>query len=157
MTNSTIPPVRHSVTVPAGIARAFDIFAAMGAWWPAGYHMTDDEHADVLVEPRAGGRVYERTTDGTECDWGRVLAYDPPHRIVLAWHLNGDWQFDPDAAHASEVEVTFTAEGPDRTRVDLEHRLFERHGDTGTQLHKQVGADTGWPAVLAGYAVAANR
>jgi uncharacterized protein YndB with AHSA1/START domain len=153
MTTSAIPPVTHTITVSAPAQRAFDVFTgSMTSWWPLSHHIGEADVAEILIEPRVGGRLYERGVDGTECDWGRVLAFDPPQRVVLAWHLDGEWRFDPDPARASELEVTFTAEAPDRTRVDLWHRLFERHGSGGEEVAKQVGADSGWAGIMAQYA-----
>jgi uncharacterized protein YndB with AHSA1/START domain len=156
MTSSTIPPVRHTVTVSAGAKHAFDIFAgAMASWFP--HHIGEEEVSDIVVEPQVGGRWFERGTGGTECDWGRVLAYDPPHRIVLAWHLNGEWRFEPDPARASEIEITFTEEGPERTRVEFDHHNFERHGETGARQRDAVAAANGWGDILATYAKTASR
>jgi uncharacterized protein YndB with AHSA1/START domain len=108
---------------------------------------------EAIIEPRTGGRWYERGVDGSECDWGEVLAYDPPHRLMLSWHLNGEWAYDPDPARASEIEVTFTPEG-DGTRVQLEHRGFERHGATAAALREGVSGDGGWNGLLRLYSEA---
>ncbi|MGH3341423.1 MAG: SRPBCC domain-containing protein [Carbonactinosporaceae bacterium] len=110
--------------------------------------------ADFIMEPRAGGRWYEVGVDGTECDTGRVTAYEPPDRFTLAWHLDGTWQYDPDPAHASEVEVRFIADGDDRTRVELEHRHFERHGDGAAAVRGGVDSPNGWGFCLAAYTAA---
>jgi uncharacterized protein YndB with AHSA1/START domain len=109
--------------------------------------------ADAVIEPKAGGRWYERGTDGVECDWGQVLAYEPPARVLLSWHLQGDWSYDPDPARASEVEVRFVAEAPDVTRVELEHRHIERHADP-EQVRAGIDSPGGWVGILAGYAEA---
>jgi len=141
--------VRQSITVAAGQERAFRVFTEeFGAWWPRDYSIGKVEMADFVVEPKAGGRWYEVGVDGTECDTGRVTAYEPPRRLVLAWHLNGSWQFDPDPDHASEVEVLFIAEGGNRTRVELEHRYFERHGADAAAVRGAVSATGGWGRVL---------
>ncbi|HZU51755.1 MAG TPA: SRPBCC family protein, partial [Sphingomicrobium sp.] len=121
MTTAIHPaPVRKSVFVAASPDQAFDVFANhIGRWWPKSHKIS---HADLerpVIEPRAGGRWYERAVDGTECEVGKVLAYAPPHRLLLAWQLRSDWTFDPELI--TEVEVTFTPEGKG-TRVDLEHR-----------------------------------
>ncbi|TWP48205.1 ATPase [Lentzea tibetensis] len=147
--------VHRSVTVNATQERAFDVFTGKWlSWWPLEHHIGATELADVVVEPVTGGRWYEVGTDGTECDWGAVLAWEPHGRIVLSWHLNGDWEYDPDPAHASEVEVRFVAETPDRTRVELVHRNFERHAHKPDQVRGGVGGEGGWGTILTGYAAA---
>jgi uncharacterized protein YndB with AHSA1/START domain len=105
----------------------------------------------VVVEPRAGGRWFERAADGTECDWGGVIAYEPPARLVLAWQLDADFRYDPELV--TEVELRFTAEG-DGTRVDLEHRDLERYGERREAVRQAIGGDGGWTALLAAYAAA---
>jgi uncharacterized protein YndB with AHSA1/START domain len=151
--HATAGAVRHAVSVDAPPERAFAVFAErMGDWWPRGHTLTPGvEREDVVVEPRAGGRWYERNAAGAECDWGRVLAWEAPRRMLLAWHLDAEWEFDPEPARASEVEVTFSARGGG-TRVELEHRGFERHGERGGEIAEGVGSDGGWPEVLAAYA-----
>lgn len=144
--------VRRTITVPVSPERAFEVFAEQfGSWFPKEYHIGSAEPADFVVEPRSGGRWYELGVDGTECDTGRVLAYEPPTRLVLAWHLDAKWQYDPDPTHASEVEVRFTPEGERRTRVVLEHRGFERHGAGGPIVRDSVDAPQGWDFCLARY------
>lgn len=144
--------VRKTVTVAATPQRAFQVFTEQfGTWWPKDYSIGKAEMADFVVEPKAGGRWYEIGMDGTECDTGRVTAYEPPDRLVLAWHLDGNWQYDPDPAHASEVEVRFIAEGTDRTRVVLEHRHFERHGASAPTVRGAVESPQGWDHCLVGY------
>ncbi|CCH29233.1 SRPBCC family protein [Actinosynnema sp. NPDC047251] len=146
--------VRRSVTVAAAPERAFEVFVAKFAtWWPAGHHVGEADLADVVVEPVVGGRWFERGVDGRECDWGRVLAYRPPTRLLLSWHLDGEWDHDPDPAHASEVEITFTATG-DTTVVQLVHRGFDRHVVAARQVEGGVGGEGGWGRILAGYAAA---
>jgi uncharacterized protein YndB with AHSA1/START domain len=103
------------------------------------------------MEPRAGGRWYEKAADGTECPWGFVTAYERPHRLLLAWHLNPEWDFDPDPAHATEVEITFEPDG-DRTVVTLEHRGFEALGERGPEVRDSVSSPGGWVDLLARYA-----
>jgi uncharacterized protein YndB with AHSA1/START domain len=144
--------VRRTVTVAAAPERAFQVFAEQfGSWFPKEYRIGGAEPADFVVEPRQGGRWYEVGADGSECDTGRVLAYDPPNRLVLAWHLDGNFRYDPDPAHASEVEVRFTAESDGRTRVELEHRGFDRHGAGAAAVHAAVDAPAGWDYCLANY------
>jgi uncharacterized protein YndB with AHSA1/START domain len=152
MAQATEAAVRREITVNAPPERAFSVFAErFDVWWPRGHHIGDAEMQEAIIEPRAGGRWYERGVDGSECDWGEVLAYDPPHRLLLSWHLNGEWAYDPDPAHASEVEVTFTPAG-EGTRVELVHRHFERHGASAEGLRRGVSADGGWGGLLELYA-----
>lgn len=144
--------VRRSVVVDADPARAFRVFTAeFGSWWPMSHHIGATDPVDVVIEPETGGRWYERGTDGVECDWGRVLAHEPPHRLLLSWHLQADWEPDPDPARASEIEVRFTAEADGRTRVDLEHRALHRHGDGAASISEAIGKETGWTGILASY------
>jgi uncharacterized protein YndB with AHSA1/START domain len=144
--------VRRTVTVAASPERAFQVFTEQfGTWWPKEYHIGTVEMADFVVEPKVGGRWYEVGVDGTECDTGRVTAYEPPDRLTLAWHLDGAWHYDPDPTHASEVEVRFIADGESRTRVELEHRHFERHGEGAPAVRGAVESPRGWDFCLAGY------
>ena len=153
MTQHTQSVVRRTITVPASQQRAFEVFTAQfGAWWPKDYQIGQSPIRDFIMEPEVGGRWYELDEDGSECDTGRVLAYEPPARVVLAWQLDQQWQYDPDAAHASEVEVRFVAEGPSQTRVELEHRGFERHGAGTDAVRAAMDAPNGWTAVLGIYA-----
>src|SRR5579864_4561748 len=103
---------------------------------------------DFILEGKAGGRWYELDQDGTQCDTGHILVFEPPHRVVLAWQLNDRWQYDPDPSHASEVEIRFVAEGPSHTRVELEHRGFERHGAAADAVRDSMDSPDGWTAVL---------
>jgi len=145
-------PVRHAVTVPLAPEAAFSLFTTdFNSWWP-GHHLGEADLEAAIIEPKTGGRWYERGVDGSECDWGEVLAYEPPSRIVLSWQLNGSWQYDADSDHASEIEVTFTPDGPGRSRVQLEHRFFERHGTDGQAVRDGVGAAEGWSGLLRLYA-----
>lgn len=144
--------VRKSITVPATPERAFQVFAEQfGVWWPKEYSIGASDMADYIIEPKAGGRWYEVGTDGTECDTGKVTAYDPPHLLILAWHLDGNWRYDPDPDHASEVEIRFVPDGEGGTRVELEHRHFERHGEGATAVRAGVQSTGGWGHCLAAY------
>jgi uncharacterized protein YndB with AHSA1/START domain len=145
--------VRTQVVVDAPLERAFAVFTeGIGTWFPPEYNLLGVEIAERVFEPRVGGHVYDRGTDGSTCHWARVLAYEPPTRVVISWDINPQWQIEKDPAKTSEVEVRFTAEGPDRTRVDLEHRHLERHGDGWMQIRESVGGEGGWPGCLRRYA-----
>ncbi len=150
--------VRASVLVEAPIDRAFKVFTEdIGTWWPRGHHIIEGEIASMTFEPRAGGHVYDRTVDGRESHWSRVLAYEPPNRVVFSWDVSNHFELETDPAKASEIEVTFTAEGPDRTRVVLEHRNLDRHGD-GWEPHRDaIASSDGWPTSLDAFAAAAAR
>jgi uncharacterized protein YndB with AHSA1/START domain len=153
MTEQATLSARTTVTVGATPERAFDVFAnGFATWWPLdSHHIGEQDAVDVMIEPHLGGRWYERAADGAECDWGFVTAYEPPRRLLLAWHLNPDWDFDPDPAHATEVEVTFEPDG-DRTVVTLEHRGFEVLGERGPVVRDSVSRPGGWVDLLETYA-----
>jgi uncharacterized protein YndB with AHSA1/START domain len=141
--------VRRTITVGLSQQRAFEVFTAQfGRWWPKDYHIGEAAMADFILEPGVGGRWYELGIDGKECDTGRVTGFDPPNRLMLAWQLNEQWQYDPDPAHASDVEVRFIAEGPSHTRVELEHRGFDRHGAGADGVRAGIDAPSGWTYVL---------
>jgi uncharacterized protein YndB with AHSA1/START domain len=145
---STLPPVGGTITVAVPVERAFAVFTgSFNTWWPPQHHIGQADMAEAVLEPREGGRWYERGVDGSECDWGRVLTWEPPHRLVLTWQINGRWQFDPDPAHASEVEVRFIADGPEQTTVELEHRLLERVVE-GAALRDGISGGGGWGSLL---------
>lgn len=146
-------PVRVEVTIQAPLERAFAVFTEQcDAWWPRAYRLSGGERTDVVIEPGEHGRWYERSADGTECDWGRVLTWDPPAHLALAWQIAPDFTAETDAERASHVDVRFTAEGPDRTVVTLVHSGFERHGDNWPALREGVAHEGGWPGILATYA-----
>jgi uncharacterized protein YndB with AHSA1/START domain len=147
--------VRTSITVQAPIALAFSVFTeGIATWWPPDHHILEAELADMVFEPRVGGSVYDRGVDGSECRWARVLAYEPPTRVVISWDINLRWQIESDPAKTSEVEVRFTPEGADRTHVELEHRNLDRHGEGWEQMRDAVGSPNGWN--LTGFAAAAE-
>jgi len=141
----SIEPVRKNVLVRAAPERAFAVFTA-GAWWPKEHSIlaSGSPRREIVIEPRAGGRWYEVGEDRTECDWGRVLVWEPPRRMILGWQINGNFEFDPSAT--TEVEVNFIPEG-EGTRVGLEHRGFELYA-TGQDLRDAVGGDNGWAGLL---------
>jgi uncharacterized protein YndB with AHSA1/START domain len=141
--------IRKQLIVEAPAERAYRVFAqSMGTWWPKSHHIGKSPLRDCVVEPRVGGRWYEVCEDGSECDWGKVLVWDPPRRLVLAWQLDAQFTYDP--AFSTEVEVTFTVLAPTRTRVDFEHRQLERFGDTADRLFKDMG--DGWGQILDSFA-----
>lgn len=150
--------VRKSVRVKAPIERAFSVFVEqMETWWPAPHHIGTTPFEAIFVEPRVGGRWYERNAKGQECLWGTVLAWDPPRRVTFSWHLGPghdqpEWVFDPDMAKASEVEIRFTAEGPTATLVELEHSKLERHGEGYDKLRELFDGPTAWAGILELYA-----
>ena len=142
---ATDTSVRTSITVEAPIERAFKLFTeGMGTWWPPEHHILEGELAEMVFEPYVGGHVIDRAVDGSECKWARVLAYDPPARVVFSWDINLQWQLEGDPEKTSEVEVRFAADGPDRTHVELEHRSIERHGEGWEQMRAAVGSPNGW-------------
>jgi len=146
-------PVRKSVTVDASVERAFEVFTAdFDSWWPRSHHIGTSPMKKAIIEGRAGGRAYSEQEDGTDCPWGEVLVWEPPVRFVLAWKINPDWTYQPDVAKSSEVEVRFTAEADGRTRVDLEHRYFARHGAGGDTMRAGVSGEGGWFTLLDIYA-----
>jgi uncharacterized protein YndB with AHSA1/START domain len=150
--------VRASVEVQAPIERAFSVFTEdIGSWWDPNHHILRAELAELVFEPRVGGNVYDRGVDGSECRWARVLAYEPPKRIVFSWDINLQWQLETDHERTSEVEVVFIAEGPSRTRVELEHRGIERHGDGWEQMRDAVASRGGWPAGMNAFAERMRR
>jgi uncharacterized protein YndB with AHSA1/START domain len=138
-------PVRASIVVDAPVERAFRVFTEdIASWWPPEHHLLQGKLEKMVFEPRVGGHVYDRGVDGTECRWARVLAYEPPHRIVISWDISLQWQVETDPAKTSEVEVRFAPESPERTRIELEHRHVHRHGEGWEQMHGAVGSPDGW-------------
>ena len=154
----TIVDVRREIVVDAPIERAFEVFTAgMDTWWPLeSHHIGEQAVARLVMEPRAGGRWYEEAADGTQTDWGRVLAWEPPGRLLLAWHLNADWEWDPDPDKSTEVEIMFTTELDGRTRLQLEHRKLERYGDRAAEVREAVDSPNGWQGLLSSFAEVAR-
>ena len=152
----TTDAVTHSVVVPLAPDAAFELFTdRFSDWWPKdSHHISDAPAADAILEPREGGRWYERDENGVECDWGHVREVQRPDLIVLAWQLTPEWRFDPDPAKATEVAVTFAAEDAG-TRVTLEHRGFDVHGGAGAAMRESVDSDGGWSSLLEMYRNAA--
>ena len=151
----TIAPVRKSVTVKAPIAHAFDVFTnGLSRWWPTTHGVGKKPIRTVLMEPRLGGRWLEIADDGTETPVATITLWEPPHRFVMLWQINAQWK--PDTLMRSEVDVRFSAEGPETTRVDLVHHKFETMGaEAGASLRKDV--DGGWPGLMAHYVEEAER
>jgi uncharacterized protein YndB with AHSA1/START domain len=145
--------VAHQVVVNAPIERAFAVFTErFGDFKPREHNMLGVPIAGTVFEPRVGGHIYDRGVDGSECRWARILAYEPPHRVLFSWDIGPTWQLEADPAKTSEVEVRFTAESGDRTRVDLEHRHIDRHGPGWESVADGVDGDAGWPLYLGRYA-----
>jgi uncharacterized protein YndB with AHSA1/START domain len=154
----TQTPVRKSITVKAIPERAFRVFTEeIDSWWPRTHHIGQSPMTKAIIEPRPGGRCYSEQQDGTPCDWGEVLVWDPPARFVMAWRVTPCWQFEPDLAKSSEVEVRFTPEPAGGTRVDLEHRYFERHGAGGDAMRSAVNEPGGWGLILELYGAKAEQ
>ncbi len=146
------PVVRHDVVVPGTPAQAFAAFTErMDEIKPKEHNLLSSPLDSTTFEPRVGGHIVDRAQDGTECRWARVLAFEPPHRLVFSWDIGPTWQLEP-PENASEVEVRFVAEGSDRTRVQLEHRNLDRHGPRWQALRDSVADEQGWPLYLARYA-----
>ena len=151
-------PVRKSVTVAASVERAFQVFTeGFDTWWPRSHSIGGSPLQKAVIEGVAGGRCYQLSVDGTECDWGRILVWDPPSRFVIAWQPNPQWEHEPDIARASEVEITFSGQPDGSTRVVLEHRHFERHGAGAGLIRSGVDSPEGWGGLLRMYAAVAGR
>jgi uncharacterized protein YndB with AHSA1/START domain len=145
--------VRAQVVVEAPLERAFSVFTeGFGRFKPREHNLLAVEIAETIFEPRVGGHLYDRGVDGSECRWARVLAYEPPHRVVLSWDISPRWQVETDPEKTSEWEVRFAAETPDRTRVVLEHRNLERHGEGWEAERDGVAGEGGWPLYLQRFA-----
>jgi uncharacterized protein YndB with AHSA1/START domain len=153
MTQTEATIVRKQVVVDAPIARAFAVFTErFGDFKPPEHNMLAAPIAQTVFEPRVGGHIYDRAVDGSECRWARILAYEPPHRVIFSWDISPQWRVETDPELTSEVEVRFVAESATRTRLELEHRHIDRHGPGWPELTAGVDADEGWPLYLARYA-----
>ena len=145
--------VRHSVVVNAPIEKAFKVFTEdFGRFKPPEHNLLGVDIAETVFEARVGGSLYDRGVDGSECRWARILAYEPPHRVVISWDISPYWQIETDPDRTSEVEVRFSSESPDRTKVELEHRNLDRHGEGWEGVREGVDGDQGWPLYLRRYA-----
>jgi len=153
MTQAADVVVRRQIVVHAPIERAFAVFTQrFGDFKPPEHNLLASPIAETVFEPKVGGHIYDRGVDGSECRWARVLAYEPPDRVVFSWDISPQWQIETEPDNASEVEVQFVAETPERTRVELEHRNLDRHGDGWQAVRDGVADDAGWPLYLARYA-----
>src|SRR5688572_13183969 len=158
MTEHTMTPhtdpnsVRKVMNVDAPLSVAWRVFTEkMGAWWPlATYKIGKANAVDAVIEPRVGGRWYERGDDGSTCDWGRVLSWEPHDRLVLTWDISADWQPDPNLK--TEIEVRFIAEGQGRTRVELEHRRLDRFGARRDEMRRIFDTEGDWGRLLESFA-----
>jgi uncharacterized protein YndB with AHSA1/START domain len=152
-TQASETSVRNTIVVEAPIDRAFAVFTDdFGSFKPADHNLLDIEIAETVFEPRVGGHLYDRGVDGSECRWARVLAYEPPNRVVFSWDISPQWQIETNLEKTSEVEVRFISEAPERTRVELEHRNLDRHGDGWQSLRDGVDSGDGWPLYLERFA-----
>jgi len=147
---TAVEPVVREITVGAPADTCFTTFVdGFATWWPPEHHIGEDRTIAALhLEPFVGGRCYDVDTDGVECQWGTVLVYEPPGRLVLAWHIQGDWTIDLDPQLQSEVEVTFTPVDDTTTAVRLVHGSLERHGVGAAGLRSGVSGDGGWTVLL---------
>ena len=151
--HATDTSIRTSITVEAPLERAFSVFVDdFDAIKPREHTMLGVDIAETVFEPRPGGHIYDRGVDGSECRWARVLAYEPPDRVVFTWDISPHWQLESDPDRASEVEIRFVAETPERTRVELEHRNLDRHGEGWEGMRAGVESPDGWPLYLNRYA-----
>jgi uncharacterized protein YndB with AHSA1/START domain len=145
--------VRTSIIVEAPVELAFSVFTEdFGSFKPPEHNLLEVEIAETVFEPRVGGHLYDRGVDGSECRWARILAYEPPNRVVISWDISPQWQLETDLDKTSEVDVRFIAETPERTRVELEHRNLDRHGAGWESERDGVGGEGGWPLYLRRYA-----
>ena len=145
--------VRTQVVVDVPIERAFLVFTEdFDSIKPREHNMLGVDIAESVFEPHAGGQIYDRGVDGSECRWARVLAYEPPDRVVFSWDISPQWQIETDLEKTSEVEVRFISETPERTRVELEHRNLDRHGEGWEGAREGVGGEAGWPLYLQRFA-----
>jgi uncharacterized protein YndB with AHSA1/START domain len=153
MTTTTAPTtVTKEVTVDVPAETAFRLFTEhFDKVKPREHNLLAAPIAETVFEPRVGGHIVDRGEDGTECRWSRVLAFDPPERVVFSWDISPSWQLETDPARTSEVEVRFTPDGESRTRVTLEHRHLDRHGDGWESLAMTMASDGAWPLYLRRY------
>ena len=153
MTETPTAVIRRRITVQAPIDQAFTTFTErFSDFKPPEHNMLGEPIAETVFDPEVGGHITDRGVDGSECRWARVLAYDPPDRVVFSWDISPQWQIETEPDNTSEVEVRFIAETPQRTRVELEHRHLDRHGPGWQSVRDGVADDAGWPLYLGRYA-----
>jgi uncharacterized protein YndB with AHSA1/START domain len=153
MTQTAAAVVRKQVVVEASLDKAFAVFTErLGDFKPPEHNLLAVPIAETVFEPRVGGHIYDRGADGSECRWARVLAFEPPQRVVFSWDIGPTWQLETEPENASEVEGQVIAETADRTRVELEHRNIDRHGPGWQAVADAIGRDQGWPLYLQRYA-----
>ncbi|MBQ1038201.1 SRPBCC family protein [Micromonospora zamorensis] len=152
MTQAATSVVRRQIVVNAPIEQAFTVFTErFGDFKPREHNLLQVPIAETVFEPRVGGHIYDRGVDGSECRWARILAFEPPTRVVFSWDIGPTWQLETDPGLTSEVEVTFVVETPDQTRVELEHRHLDRHGPGWESVRDGVEDEAGWPLYLDRY------
>jgi uncharacterized protein YndB with AHSA1/START domain len=152
----SIEPVRKQLVVNASQEHCFKVFTAgIDRWWPREHHIGASPMKQVIIEPRAGGRWYATCQDGSECDTGKVLTWDPPRRLVLSWQITATWQFDP--AFVTEVEVQFVEQAPKKTLVTFEHRNLDRYGEKAAEIKTSIGSADGWPKTIDTFARVAEE
>lgn len=153
MTEATSAVVRRDIVVAVPAEKAFSVFTErFGDFKPPEHNLLAAPIAETVFERHVGGDIYDRAVDGTECHWAHVLVYEPPRRVVFSWNIGPTWQLETDSENASEVEIRFVEESPDRTRVEIEHRNIDRHGPGWQAVADGVGHDQGWPLYLARFA-----
>jgi uncharacterized protein YndB with AHSA1/START domain len=156
--SATTTTVRRQILVNAPIAEAFKVFTErFGDFKPREHNLLQAPIAETVFEPRVGGNIYDRAVDGTQCRWARILAFEPPDRVVFSWDISPRWQLETNPDLTSEVEVRFFSETPGRTRVELEHRNLDRHGPGWESVRDGVGNEAGWPLYLQRYAALFER
>jgi len=149
-------PVRRSVEVKASVERAFEVFTSgIGSWWPSTHTIGKGKLKTAVIEPCKGGRWYGEDEDGATTEWGKVLVFEPPGRLVLAWQISAEWRYDPDLV--TEVELTFTPVAAGLTRVELEHRHLERLGPKHAEMRASIDSPGGWGGMMSLYAAAVER
>ncbi|NYH45899.1 uncharacterized protein YndB with AHSA1/START domain [Micromonospora jinlongensis] len=152
MTQAATSVVRRQIVVNAPIEQAFTVFTErFGDFKPREHNLLEAPIAETVFEPRVGGHIYDRGVDGSECRWARILAFEPPTRVVFSWDIGPTWQLETDLGRTSEVEVTFVVETPSQTRVELEHRHLDRHGPGWESVRDGVEDEAGWPLYLDRY------
>ena len=156
MSGTKHEPVRKELTIKASQARAFQAFTErMDRWWPRSHHIGTTEMKELVLEPRQGGRWYEIGVDNSECNWGKVLVWNPPRKVVLAWQITAEWRYDPD--FVTEVEVNFIEEGAKLTRFTLEHRNIEKFGIKAQEMWSAFDSEGGWTGMMKAFAKVAEE